>query len=112
MLEFKDGTYPGGEPVRFCNVKVKFQLTRDVMVNAVCRMLMEKAEWDGDSVSNIDDLRSTITKTGIDVFIRNELHTSGINRFWYDIFDQFIDEDSQKQVTKIAESICSDFYGL
>lgn len=112
MLDFKDGHYPGGQPVRFCNIKVKFQLTKDIMINAVCRMLMEHAEWDGDRVSNLDEIRGKITKTGIDKYVRSELETSGVNRFYFDIFDQFIDEDSQEQVTQIATSICSDFFGL
>jgi hypothetical protein len=113
MLKFKDGhVVKTNQPIRFCDVKISFQLTKDTMVNAVCRMLLERAEWDGDNVSNIDDLRKPITKKGIEEYVRSELGTSGMNRFWFDIFDQFVSDESRDLITEMAESICSDFYGL
>ena len=76
----------------------------------IIHLVMKFAEW--DSVSNLDELRSKITKSGMELFVHGEPETSGVNRFRFDVFAQFIDDKSQEEITNLVKSICSDFYGL
>ncbi|MFY0656351.1 MAG: hypothetical protein JXR12_06345 [Neptunomonas phycophila] len=82
------------------------------MINAVCRVILQDIQWDGDSVIITDETKSSITKAAIEEYVRTDLHASGENRFYFDVFDQFISDESQEAVIALAKEIVSDFYDL